>query len=273
MSKVHTTFHGKHIPLDAIDHQHLSNIIWYNTVVLDYPVESCRDFLNELKNNFNGQLLPYRPHVDFYQEHNVLRTKGMLSKDPINHLRVIISGEGKEIGEIICTCPNKRNDIVTPSWNTPVVTPIDYRIQYNPRESKQYHITFEAIRERYKKEVSNRLTLKSMFNLALEGIDEEIKREVEEKKAKEDNSPLFNLGILLRRKNHPMNVYTVQRNGNVVGIYNITHGQWWGGNIPVYLLKDSLKKFVTKAEFTTLCGSHSESNFYAFDEANKLIQK
>jgi len=308
--KIYRTFHGKEVTEETIDHQHLSNVIWYWTVVMNYPVESMREDLNLLRRRFNGQLLPYRPHVDFEYEIAFLRNKGMLHKDPGNSCRIVIVGEGKEIGEILYSNPQAVNYIL--GMPQPIDTKIDYRTEYNPKESKQYHISFGFIRDYYKNEPAARATLKKMFDLAFYGVDMKeydvipadkfliSKKQLDElvlhakdysfaketlekwfPNYKEPVVRLYAVGTLLRRKNHPLNVYTIQKDhlGNY-GIYNITHGQWWGNTLPAnkmkligtYLPGDS-KKYVAKDEFAIMCGSHNPDNFYSFDEANSLIKK
>lgn len=297
MIKQYKTFHGVTVSSEEIDHQHLSNIIWYWTVVQSSPMIAMIDELDLLKRRFNGQLLPYRPHI-VRQELNFLRNHGMLHKDPNNFLRIIIFSEDVEIGEIICPSSNIRNMLLDMKESS------DYTKSYNPSEDKQYHISFEMIREIYRTDPSSRNTMKNKFPMAFYGVDMKehelvktdqfmiTRNQLEELllHAKDYNftrdtmdnwfpdfaepkTPFIYLGKLLRRKNHPFNVYTVQKDHDgKVGIYNITRGQWWGNGIQASSLSDPMKKSVTKKEFAQMCGTHDPNNFYMFEEANKLVK-
>ena len=98
------TFRGKHVSFETIDHQHISNCYWFGLIVRGLP--SCNPHLINIKawlsERFNGQILPYRPHVDFYQEVDVLRSMGCLkcASDP-GGFGEEIWFEGKRIGEIV----------------------------------------------------------------------------------------------------------------------------------------------------------------------------
>lgn len=70
------TFQGKTVNLDVVDHQHLSNLYWYSRIFFGNVPENVLQFLSE---RFNGQVLEYRPHVDFKQELQGLEEKGMLT--------------------------------------------------------------------------------------------------------------------------------------------------------------------------------------------------
>lgn len=61
------TFKGKKVSSDTIDHQHLSNCYWYLLVIHAVPTDHSMmiGIKEKLAERFNGQLLPYRPHVDF----------------------------------------------------------------------------------------------------------------------------------------------------------------------------------------------------------------
>lgn len=72
------TFRGKKVTLQTIDHQHLSNIYWFQRIIWNAPVSELGFVKDELTERFNGQLLPYRPHIDFKMEIDFLREKGML---------------------------------------------------------------------------------------------------------------------------------------------------------------------------------------------------
>ena len=60
-------FDGKTEMISEMDHQHLSNIIWYNRIVLKNSKE-LEVFIKEIKIRFNDEVLPYRPHKNFKDE-------------------------------------------------------------------------------------------------------------------------------------------------------------------------------------------------------------
>lgn len=95
-----TTFMGKQVSFDTIDHQHLSNIYWYNRIVNNQTNDELDFIMDVLKERFNGQLKKYRPHIDFKQELYVLENNGNLIWNQ-NKTVGIISFNGIPIGEII----------------------------------------------------------------------------------------------------------------------------------------------------------------------------
>jgi hypothetical protein len=101
------TFKNKVITLGTADHQHLSNMIHYTTHIDESSTQNCVDAtmvaIEQIHERFNGQVLPYRPHVEFIDEIRVLRKKNMLIDDTTK-FRVIIMYDNVEIGEITNTC-------------------------------------------------------------------------------------------------------------------------------------------------------------------------
>lgn len=74
-----TDFRGRKKLLSEIDHQHLSNIYWFHRIVFGMNM----DWVLEIsKERFNGQLLSYRPHVDFFQEYEYLKRHDHLRWTP-----------------------------------------------------------------------------------------------------------------------------------------------------------------------------------------------
>lgn len=112
VSNTWTTFKGKEVSFDTIDHQHLSNCYWFSKIVYDLEDTDIHliNITNKLAERFNGQLLPYRPHIQFATEIGLLNSKGFLRYDNSNPNRVIIHNGNHEIGEIICT-PTNRIDL------------------------------------------------------------------------------------------------------------------------------------------------------------------
>lgn len=95
-----TTFQGKIVSSDTADHQHLSNCYWYWKLVGDSKFDS-ENFLVPIKERFNGQILPYRPHVDFKYEISALRRKGYLKQGDKFNFKQEIVYNGLIIGEIL----------------------------------------------------------------------------------------------------------------------------------------------------------------------------
>ncbi len=87
-----TTWEGRRLTVEQIDHQHLSNIYWFNVLLYNrvylFVVE-------ELQKRFNGVLLPYRPDVRFDNEIRSLDKKGFLFEGGR-----LIQYNGVVIGEI-----------------------------------------------------------------------------------------------------------------------------------------------------------------------------
>lgn len=98
-----TTFKGKKVSYETADHQHLSNCWWFMTIIHKATEDDkyIKDITAAINDRFNGQLLPYRPHAQFVDEHNYLRNLGVLFADPANPKRTRIVYKGVEIGEII----------------------------------------------------------------------------------------------------------------------------------------------------------------------------
>jgi len=100
-----TTFSGKKVSFDTIDHQHLSNCYWFAKIIYDFEDKDPHliKITDKLSDRFNGQLLPYRPHLEFKAEIDNLKMFGLLSYDNLNQNRLIIKdSSNQEIGEIIC---------------------------------------------------------------------------------------------------------------------------------------------------------------------------
>jgi len=70
-----TTWEGRRLTVDQIDHQHLSNIYWFNVLLYN---RVYLFIVEELQKRFNSVLLPYRPDVRFDNEIRSLDKKGFL---------------------------------------------------------------------------------------------------------------------------------------------------------------------------------------------------
>ena len=69
------TFDGKVLKYDELDHQHLSNIYWYNMICLN---NKPLNIVNIINNRFYGEILPYKPMLKFKDEIAFLESRGYL---------------------------------------------------------------------------------------------------------------------------------------------------------------------------------------------------
>jgi hypothetical protein len=94
-------FNKKEGDFDKIDHQHLSNCWWFLKVFRPEEGKDVRELIKrQLLSRFNGQLLPYRPHIEFKTEIQELDSLGMLHKIEDEFHSYNIIHQGKKIGEI-----------------------------------------------------------------------------------------------------------------------------------------------------------------------------
>lgn len=74
------TFYGDVMELSKMSHQHLSNITYYNKLVVRIPIPEC--ITKELASRFGGIILPYAPLVSFRYEIESLVRLGYTSGKP-----------------------------------------------------------------------------------------------------------------------------------------------------------------------------------------------
>jgi hypothetical protein len=72
------SFRDKDVTDETIDHQHLSNIFWYYRILIGSLDNLPAGMKQTLDDKFNGQLLPYRPHIKFEAEIKDLEESGYL---------------------------------------------------------------------------------------------------------------------------------------------------------------------------------------------------
>jgi len=87
-----TTFNGREIETNELKHQHLSNIYWYHKLVFNTEHLWALDLIHQ---RYNGQLLPYSPHVDNTHEIQALEQNGILQWHPTS------TGEAITVGSLI----------------------------------------------------------------------------------------------------------------------------------------------------------------------------
>jgi hypothetical protein len=80
----YSTFEGKVVDTEEIGHQHISNIYWYQTIYMGGVNPVITDRIN---NEFNGEILSYRPHPKFKAEIDYLEHRGLLSWKEVDGIR------------------------------------------------------------------------------------------------------------------------------------------------------------------------------------------
>jgi hypothetical protein len=96
------TFEGKLVSISEIDHQHLSNVFWYQKLVCE--VDPSNFIIEEVIKRFDGKILPYKPHHNFYKEIQILDEKGHLEwSEDKNTANIIYLGSivGKYVSKLI----------------------------------------------------------------------------------------------------------------------------------------------------------------------------
>lgn len=88
------TNYGEKIIFEKLSHQHLSNITYYDKLVLGQPTHEV--ILEQIQKRFGGIILPYQPLISFRFEINTLVEKGYTSGEPDAHIYV----DGKWVGQI-----------------------------------------------------------------------------------------------------------------------------------------------------------------------------
>ncbi len=91
-----TTFDGRVIDAQSVDHQHLSNIYWFMKIIHSKKEGELWDIIYILKNRFSGIILPYRPEFEFTDEISFLD-----KNDMIVWIRGFDGILNKELGNIV----------------------------------------------------------------------------------------------------------------------------------------------------------------------------
>lgn len=93
------TFQNKTVDTDDLGHQHLSNIYWFNKILNGYDVTKLDYINNRITTEFNGIILPYKPHPYFKMEIDELDKRGFLLWKEVDGLRIAdIIYQGKTVG-------------------------------------------------------------------------------------------------------------------------------------------------------------------------------
>lgn len=93
-----TNFKGEICTPQELDQQHLSNIYWYHAIL-------CNEYHTWvfvlLDKYYNGQLLPYQPHIRFTYEIEMLGRNGNLTWMPLHDGDLIRVGQINHNGAIV----------------------------------------------------------------------------------------------------------------------------------------------------------------------------
>ena len=92
------TFDGRKIKYSNLEHQHLSNIYWFNTIHHGREHDYDGALLVEIDERFKGEILSYKPLKEFTGEIEELRRLGFVEK---KDGKEVIFYKGKEVGKII----------------------------------------------------------------------------------------------------------------------------------------------------------------------------
>jgi hypothetical protein len=94
------SFNGKTHTVETMDHQHLSNIVWYYKLLVgqSHRERTVKLIMCEIENRFEGVVLPYRPMDNFKMEIEALRSFGYIKGNGLNE-DIIVDGE--VIGRVI----------------------------------------------------------------------------------------------------------------------------------------------------------------------------
>jgi len=77
------TFDNRHVTMEEMSHQHMSNIYYFITLIVPqlYCNTTRTDVLMWLNKRFKGVILPYRPVPEFKEEKQFLQLKGYLQEN------------------------------------------------------------------------------------------------------------------------------------------------------------------------------------------------
>lgn len=103
----YTNYKGDKKPLTELEHQHLSNIYWFNTIVWKRTQESLSLILEQIDKRFNGEILPYIPEWQFKNEIEWLESRGHFAWDE-DKTEADVVYQGKVVGHYIT--PQKLRD-------------------------------------------------------------------------------------------------------------------------------------------------------------------
>ena len=73
---IYKNYKGQKTNFKEVSHDHLSNIYWFNKICNGYNDTTLKFVLDEIKERFNGHLLPYRPQWQFKNEIDFLEKLG-----------------------------------------------------------------------------------------------------------------------------------------------------------------------------------------------------
>jgi hypothetical protein len=94
------SFNGKTHTVETMDHQHISNIVWYYKLLVSATrrESTLNLIMSEIQRRFDGEVLPYKPMDSFKMEIDALRRKGYIQNNGLNEDIVV---DGEKIGQVI----------------------------------------------------------------------------------------------------------------------------------------------------------------------------
>lgn len=96
----YTNYKGEKKSLVELDHQHLSNIYWYNKILWDRDDYYLKFILDQINTRFEGKMLPYIPQWQFTHEIDYLDKMGFLNWNQ-EHTEADVIYDGHTVGHYI----------------------------------------------------------------------------------------------------------------------------------------------------------------------------
>lgn len=106
----YTNYKGDKKSLAELDHQHLSNIYWFNKIIWERDDNYLKFILDQIRDRFEGQLLDYIPQWQFKQEIGYLDKMGFLNWNQ-EHTEADVIYDGHIVGHYIIPEKLRENKI------------------------------------------------------------------------------------------------------------------------------------------------------------------
>jgi hypothetical protein len=94
-----TTFQGVRKDTRLVDHQHLSNCVYFGILVMGATKDYVQPYIDEIEKRFENKILPYRPHPLYNWEISQLINRGWIYINDGGN--VLIINQKKVIGEVL----------------------------------------------------------------------------------------------------------------------------------------------------------------------------
>lgn len=106
----YTNYKGEKKSLVELDHQHLSNIYWFNRVVWNRDDNYIQLVLEQIESRFEGKILPYVPQWQFKQEIAILEKLNAFNWNQ-EHTEADVIYDGHIVGHYIIPEKLRENKI------------------------------------------------------------------------------------------------------------------------------------------------------------------